>query len=409
MAQANKIILCCRVTACSFKSNHNDDMISHTFLKYSKDVNLLLKCCYENCHDRFKKLKHFQNHLEKHHKNNEDLKINAIKCNVSRCDYNLKNINDLYSHYYKHLESNNGELIVCFYKDCNYQATTKARFQTHLYSYHKKDTMNLKKEFLPVIDSEAEVEIQIDNSEYEPIETIESSNEPQSNKYLDLENFYMRLYLKLKDKYLIPKYKCDEIFEDINEIIKLNNNYVIDMINGCRRTYNKDKDLSVIIEDTLRSESVYEKVHKKNKHDSVRKRWLKNSGFYVAPIQVNLSSIDSFQYIPIIDSIKALFKNPQISSLYFNKENEKANQLEIVVKYKSFNDSKNFKNNEIFNKEKNALQLILYMDDFETTNPLGDRRGVEKINASYFRLGNLENCYQSVNHITQAVIISSNF
>ena len=54
---------------------------------------------------------------------------------------------------------------------------------------------------------------------------------------------------------------------------------------------------------------------------------------------------------------------------------------------------------------KKASKMLLVF----TVNPLSDRRGVEKINASYFRLGNLENCYQSVNHITQAVIISSNF
>ena len=53
------------------------------------------------------------------------------------------------------------------------------------------------------------------------------------------------------------------------------------------------------------------------------------------------------------------------------------------------------------------MQLIIYMDDFETTNPLGDRRGVDKINATYFRIGNLGDCYQSVSYITQAIIISN--
>ena len=51
-----------------------------------------------------------------------------------------------------------------------------------------------------------------------------------TNNYLNFEKFYMMLYLKLKDKYLIAKYKCDEIFEDIDSIVKINNNKCVDFL-----------------------------------------------------------------------------------------------------------------------------------------------------------------------------------
>ena len=56
-----------------------------------------------------------------------------------------------------------------------------------------------------------------------------------TNNYLNFEKFYMMLYLKLKDKYLIAKYKCDEIFEDIDSIVKINNNNIIDLINHSKK------------------------------------------------------------------------------------------------------------------------------------------------------------------------------
>jgi hypothetical protein len=40
----------------------------------------------------------------------------------------------------------------------------------------------------------------------------------------------MRLYLKLKYKYLIAEYKCDEIFQEINNIIKVNNSHIKDLL-----------------------------------------------------------------------------------------------------------------------------------------------------------------------------------
>lgn len=36
--------------------------------------------------------------------------------------------------------------------------------------------------------------------------------------------------LKLKDKYLVAEYKCDEIFEDFNQLIRINNNNINDLI-----------------------------------------------------------------------------------------------------------------------------------------------------------------------------------
>ena len=46
------------------------------------------------------------------------------------------------------------------------------------------------------------------------------------------------------------------------------------------------------------------------------------------------------------------------------------------------------------------------MDDFESNKPFGDQRKEDKINLVYFRLGNFENCFLSINYITETVILS---
>ena len=48
-----------------------------------------------------------------------------------------------------------------------------------------------------------------------------------------------------------------------------------------------------------------------------------------------------------------------------------------------------FKNNPFFSNEENALQIILYNDEFVRTNPLGNKTGKYKVSAFYFTIGNL--------------------
>ncbi len=51
-----------------------------------------------------------------------------------------------------------------------------------------------------------------------------------TQNFVEIQQYYMRLYLKLKYKYLIAEYKCDEIFQEINNIIKVNNSHKKDLL-----------------------------------------------------------------------------------------------------------------------------------------------------------------------------------
>ena len=74
-------------------------------------------------------------------------------------------------------------------------------------------------------------------------------------------------------------------------------------------------------------------------------------------------------------------------------------------KITSFNNSLNFKKNELYKQKPDSIQIVLYTDGFDTANPLGDQRNSNKVNSTYFRIGNLDKFYQSVNHLTQVAIL----
>lgn len=92
---------------------------------------------------------------------------------------------------------------------------------------------------------------------------------------------------------------------------------------------------------------------------------------------------DTFVYIPILETIKFMFRNSDICKLL---EETRSSKLDV---YSDFCDGNYFRTHPLFSKHQNSLQIQLFYDDFETANPLGSKRGVHKIGALYFVLRNL--------------------
>ncbi|XP_023821499.1 uncharacterized protein LOC101158135 isoform X1 [Oryzias latipes] len=92
---------------------------------------------------------------------------------------------------------------------------------------------------------------------------------------------------------------------------------------------------------------------------------------------------DTFVYIPILETIKFIWRNSEICKLLKHHHFSKTNVLE------DFCDGSYFKAHPLFSEKPNSLQILLYYDDFETANPLGSKRTVHKVGALYFVLRNL--------------------
>lgn len=92
---------------------------------------------------------------------------------------------------------------------------------------------------------------------------------------------------------------------------------------------------------------------------------------------------DTCQYISIIDTIKFLFKSEKMQRL--SQQSKKG----VDGKMHDYCDGTQFTHHALYNRYPNALQIQLYFDDLETTNPLGSKTKVHKMGAVYFCLRNL--------------------
>ena len=196
---------------------------------------------------------------------------------------------------------------------------------------------------------------------------------------------------------LDAKFVIDEIYEDILEILKINNSDFINRIEICtidgKISTNSSKDISLT--------SLYGKIHKRYSKSLAKETWKLNTPFFVPPRQIQLDDSDVFHYIPIIDNLKAILANNEISKEFFKPKTSTPGEI------RCFNDGLKFKNSKFFIENMNAIQLKVYIDAYSTTNPLGDEKRDYKLEGIYFKINNLEHALMSKDYITQLVILIS--
>ena len=92
---------------------------------------------------------------------------------------------------------------------------------------------------------------------------------------------------------------------------------------------------------------------------------------------------DKFSYFPILETLKTIFDNLQLTNIF------KPRHIPKEGVHTEIRDANYLKENPLFSKENDALQIQLFYDDFETANPLGSKMGIYKVGAIYFTFRNM--------------------
>ncbi|KAL6491486.1 hypothetical protein MHYP_G00018310 [Metynnis hypsauchen] len=98
---------------------------------------------------------------------------------------------------------------------------------------------------------------------------------------------------------------------------------------------------------------------------------------------------DKFTYIPILETLKSILNKKDLADMFM---------LRYIPKegvYADLRDGTYFKESPLFSTQKDALQIQLFYDDFETANVLGPKKGLHKLGAIYFTLRNFNPIFNS--------------
>lgn len=97
---------------------------------------------------------------------------------------------------------------------------------------------------------------------------------------------------------------------------------------------------------------------------------------------------DKSVYIPILKTLQFIYKHPNIKEMMQTDSSSRETLHDLC-------DGDLFKSHALFSKQKHAIQIQLFYDDFECANPLGSKRGIHKLGAIYFTLRNFSPKYNS--------------
>jgi hypothetical protein len=115
---------------------------------------------------------------------------------------------------------------------------------------------------------------------------------------------------------------------------------------------------------------------------------------YVAPVWYEIPghvvSGDGFYYVPILESIQALLSHP----LVYDQVLSGPHSSESSVMH-DICDGSLFVNHPLFKAHPNALQIIVYYDEFTAVNPMAPTSRKHKLGAIYFSLGNIDPALRS--------------
>ena len=87
------------------------------------------------------------------------------------------------------------------------------------------------------------------------------------------------------------------------------------------------------------------------------------------------SKADSVQYIPIISTLKALWKHEDVLGHVYETDSIEADTMT------TYSQGSLYGKNKILSNVPNCLQIILYHDHFGVSNPLGNKTKKYKTSA----------------------------
>lgn len=103
---------------------------------------------------------------------------------------------------------------------------------------------------------------------------------------------------------------------------------------------------------------------------------------------------NTFQVILPSSTIRSLFTNPDFVNMYLECVNNKQHACEENV-YRDYCCGTNFRQTELFKNNPNAMQIMLYTDDFEPCEALKPKAGIHKKCGFYMVIRNMPKKFQS--------------
>ena len=369
----------------------------------------------------------------------------AVVCVLEFCGRKCEDLKDLLTHIKEHISA--GLEICCPFHGCDKHFSKKSSFTSHLSRCHRNySVQDVAKKFLvdhdlgrqsgshDCEDNLFEPNVPISESDIEENEDHELANADfgPDTWVTDYTKCIALFLLKLQTKNLIPVKTIQGIVDELHfmqqSAIDLSVSYIKGKVATIGLSEEAHKEVDDIINSmenlscSLMSKSESEFRSKTNpdlqkpecgilRSDYLRKKYFQREFKYVAPNEIVLEEKESthsthkkkkecFHYVPIQETLKVMCEDKSMKNHMLRLPMEKERGV-----FEDVHDGRVFKRNAFFTENPNSLQIILFQDACEISNPLGAAKKKHKILAVYFTLGNLDPRCRSIIDPMQLVLL----
>jgi len=206
------------------------------------------------------------------------------------------------------------------------------------------------------------------------------------------------LILKLQEKHVLPHAVQNTVATDVSFIVE----YLWSNVSKILSTRLQEEgfhipqnsDLAVLLGNDNFFEQIFADVSSEHRLTKFAKERLN----FVAPKEIVLKPASSdakkvvFHYISLVETLKVVLLKDDILQEILSDESSTYVSEDAAV---GFADGLIFKQHNLFSQKTHCLRLHFYTDEFEVVNPLGSKKGVHKLCAFYFVIGNISAKFNS--------------
>ena len=398
---------------CEICSQKLDNLKSYVFhYKLHQNVNnSTFPCYYSGCTRRFRTYASCKCHILRDHRKHKAKQQTqsspsfSLSCLVSLCDKSFQYLEDFLKHLRGHVIE--GTVVDCPFHACYTKLKKKNTFSSHFSRKHRNRSVNSVSQkyycepaSLVNCENGALVPERPDAVNYESNQDDYKSDDSDQCAQIDfcnIEQQYLRnlalFYLKLQSKLLLPVSTIQHIISGFEDVHSVGQTYVQSKLLRNLESVGVSKDCATdVVEDILKADLFSSCNRGPLRSAQTRNSFFRANFTYVLPIEVFLGRNQFrrqrfYQYIPVIETLKALLQNKSIQDQLSCPEFPQS-----LTDVHIFNDvihGKSFRRNPLFKDEPNALKIILYQDSFEVVNPLGSAKKKHKILAVYLTLADI--------------------
>lgn len=290
--------------------------------------------------------------------------------------------------------------IECFQPGCSARFETYKSYKKHLVNTHKFSIACLNETNLSESeDDEVIPEENIQEISHQP-EVVEENiaETPESDVDDELVNIVGRLVKNLRSK---PNF-TQPILQDVLDACNDATGQILQFLKNKAESFCETHQINNVESENLLGYFDIPDVFTRFKSLTVQRNFLLSSENHVNATEIILGqrteyqqdassshslpkqTNETFQYVSIIDTLSVLMQHKE-----FREEIYKP-KISSPHEYCSFNDGSCYLNCKIFQDHPNALQIVIYYDDVEVSNPLASAAGIHKLGAFYFSLNNID-------------------